>query len=275
MKRSRENFRARPISQSTVPHSGFKFCLTMTVSEREIEKARCDVNFTNEGPIPKLVYSDEQKTVTLDAGFLEGSGSGRNDGCDTVIYKREVLCRQIVFMKESVITRGNTGYIFGASGVGTSIATYYFAATICGDWDTIWVHRKAQKVPGGPVSYNCIEISEGTKYISRDHRSESMEEYLKSKKAAARSRNCLLVLDGYFGALYEVKLLQTCHDWLNEKGRFLRRFILTASFLLEDSEALKAHPHDSFLVYSWTLAEYQEACRNKDLWESVKKFMDA
>ena len=219
-------------------------------------------------PLNLTNSTSDPSFIRIEASYHSGSGIHDSE-LDLVLYVREMVKKQIIFIKDFVISRRAIGWIYGPPGTGKSATTFAFVSSLDrGEWDIIWIHLSRLKNPS-------LVVFKGDKKFSTNHCPvDSVLELLD----ADSSKKTLLVLDGFVPHYENHRdVIAAVYGWRDAKRSFRYVMVLCSQGAREMEHMVedKANNVKGFEVISWTLLEYLDAVKFPDFWFSVKEKMDA
>ena len=234
------------------------------------EKFRGDVKWHIQNGIRPLNLTSSTSNpsfIRIEASYHSGSAI-HNSELDLVLYVREMVKKQFIFIMDFVISRGAIGWIYGPSGTGKSATTFAFVSSLDrGTWDIIWIHL-------GQFESPSLVVFEGDKKFSAKCSVDSVLELLE----ANRSKKTFVVLDGFFPHLEDHRaIVAAAYRW-RHVNRSFRNVVVICSQGAREKENMvedRANNVQVFEVISWTMEEYLDAVKFPDFWISVKDKMDA
>lgn len=230
--------------------------------------------FESQGPVPGIRVIPGQKVLIVKKGYLRGSGLGREDNVDTVVYIRKPCRKQMRFITEEVIKGRFFGRIFGLPGSGKSITTYIMAGTLVDSWTTLWVN--VGSVGNNPEpEFSCIILSNSSKRFGKLS-VQCLVKFLESASAFSNGQQ-LLVLDGLFESPSLFDIHQSSIVWWGA-DKMNRRLIHVAS--MARAAKVKLHMHarmgiKDFRLFSWSLKDYFDAVKHEGFAKSVEVMFDS
>ena len=152
----------------------------------------------------------------------------------------------------------------GPPGTGKSTITWAWACFVAQTRPVVWGHRSRDGgsvialLGGGRVSYFSIRPED------RPTLARVME------RTAHWAGADVMILDGLRNTETDVGLRGSAHRWANERGHNNRRTVTVSSAQMDAiGDDNNFHAREETL-FSWTRAEYEQACGDGLLWDQVK-----
>ncbi len=186
------------------------------------------------------------------------------------MYRREEFERQFIFLKEQVVDRGAIGWILGSPGTGKSSTAMAFISTLDkNEWVVTWLHLHREF---GPV---CLRFDGSWKYSLELDDLNMMGRILEQ---FCGIRKHIVFVDGFFrGGKKHGTISTICHNWVR-KDRHNRRLVLLCSMTSSGKNTVDEDAINNIqrhCVYAWSLREFLEAVKIREIFEQVERFLDS
>ncbi|KAE9121029.1 hypothetical protein PF010_g7268 [Phytophthora fragariae] len=208
--------------------------------------------------VPQIDIDTDKKYVTLPATLL--NACGMCSGGDLMLYRRSGVNDLWTYLKDEVLVGNKKPFIVGPSGVGKSVSTLSFAASLDRvEWSVLWIHL------GVPSSCLMMRTKEYWEFTN-------MTGFVLPRVA---DEKLFVFVDGYKACDAHDKFLSYVMVQLSkENGRLV---VCSAMSALgeRNAEADELKNIEAFFMYSWKQEEYLEAIADDAFYASVADKLDA
>jgi hypothetical protein len=208
--------------------------------------------------------------IQINLKYLISAGLDHHDlQNDPILYCRDEVKKLFTCLSERVIQDHKTLWILGAPGVGKSLATLAFIASLDQDkWLITWIHISEYS-----TRMKCVRYS-GETQIEFYLEYEDLDNFLDR----STQDNHIIVVDGFLpkneaGHSIESRFNGWIHDQQNSRYLiFVCCMTIRYKAKIHEDEAYGIEEH---FMFSWKLTDFQEAVSDDKFLSQVSSYLDA